>query len=350
MIDLKLHIRYKRRTLLNYNSKINTFYREEQAIQKPVGFSKSPMKPFLLMQKIKEMKMDNYLKIHNQFPPFVNSDFELAHTKTYVENFFKGSTPESKSNGLDWSPRLAESVRFTNSSLYHAQTYSLQHPDTICFSPTSGFHHATPRSGGGFCTFSGQAISALKLYNDPELTKMYGSPVVTAWLDLDGHFGNSIGDSYSHNPILKKAIPEIYNINPSGTGASYLENLSQHLDILGAAILENQVQSLCFAQGADSHEDDQLGHQCSTEEWVKAHTLIYQWISNLNKKRGKPIPLTLSLFGGYREDDYNSVLNLHLKNLVSCLQILCGGSMDLQLGESEGNGSKKKITALYTPS
>jgi acetoin utilization deacetylase AcuC-like enzyme len=335
---------------LNYKSKINTFYREEQAIQKPVGFSNSPMKPYLLMQKIKELKIDSHLNVLNDFPPFKNSDFEIAHTKTYIENFFRGEHPDSTSNGLDWSPRLAESIRYTNSSLYHAQKYSLAYPDTICFSPTSGFHHAKPRSGGGFCTFSGQAISALKLHQDPELTRMYGSPIVTAWLDLDGHFGNSIGDTYSHNPLLKKAIPEIYNINPAGSGTAYLENLSQSLQFLETAILDNKVHSLCFAQGADSHKDDQLGHQCSTEEWVRAHTLIFQWISDLNQKRGKYISLTLSLFGGYRDDDYNSVLNLHLKNLVSCLQILCGGTLDLQLGEARGNGGKKKITATYIPS
>jgi hypothetical protein len=36
------------------------------------------------------------------------------------------------------------------------------------------------------------------------------------------------------------------------------------------------------------------------------------------------IPLILSLFGGYRRDDYNSVLSLHTADLVMCLNILCG--------------------------
>jgi hypothetical protein len=39
---------------------------------------------------------------------------------------------------------------------------------------------------------------------------------------------------------------------------------------------------------------------------------------------GKQIPLTLSLFGGYRKDDYESILSLHTADLVKCLNILCG--------------------------
>ncbi len=36
------------------------------------------------------------------------------------------------------------------------------------------------------------------------------------------------------------------------------------------------------------------------------------------------IPLTLCLFGGYRRDDFNSVLGLHAGDLVICLNKLCG--------------------------
>lgn len=328
-----------------YNKKVSTFYRAEQAIQSPVGFSNSPMKPFLLMNKINSMNLSSYFDIKNEFRPFTNSDFQIAHEKEYIENYFNGIQPLAGSNGLQWSSEFANSIRYTNSSLYHAQKYSLENPGSICFSPTSGFHHATPHSGGGFCTFSGQAISALKLYEDDSLKKIYGTRIVTAWLDLDGHYGNSIRDTYSFAPKLKKAIPDEFNINPSGYGQDYLLDLSNKLELLKVAFLENRVHCICFAQGADSHRDDQLGSQCSTEEWIEAHIKIFTFIRDLAEVLKKPIPLTLSLFGGYRDDDYNSVLNLHLKNLVSCLQILCGQTVDLKLGEEVGNGKKNKITA-----
>ncbi len=328
-----------------YNKKVSVFYRAEQAIQNPVGFSNSPMKPFLLMNKINSMNLSSYFDIKNDFRPFTNSDFEIAHEKEYIENYFNGIQPLAGSNGLQWSSEFANSIRYTNSSLYHAQKYSLENPESICFSPTSGFHHASPQSGGGFCTFSGQVIAALKLYEDDSLKKIYGARIVTAWLDLDGHYGNSIRDTYSFAPKLKKAIPDEFNINPSGYGQDYLLDLSTKLELLKVAFLENRVHCICFAQGADSHRDDQLGSQCTTEEWIEAHEKIFTFIRDLTEVLKKPIPLTLSLFGGYRDDDYNSVLNLHLKNLVSCLQILCGQTVDLKLGEEVGNGRKNKITA-----
>ena len=43
---------------------------------------------------------------------------------------------------------------------------------------------------------------------------------------------------------------------------------------------------------------------------------------------GKQIPLILILFGGYRKDDFNSVLSLHTADLVTCLNILCGGNIN----------------------
>ena len=48
-----------------YNKKISTFYRIEQAIQSPVGYSNSPMKPYLLMNKINSMNLSSYFEIKN---------------------------------------------------------------------------------------------------------------------------------------------------------------------------------------------------------------------------------------------------------------------------------------------
>ena len=52
--------------------------------------------------------------------------------------------------------------------------------------PTSGFHHAMPDRGKGFCTFSGQVIAALKIYNKYKLSG--------AFIDLDGQKVDEIKD------------------------------------------------------------------------------------------------------------------------------------------------------------
>ena len=109
-------------------------------------------------------------------------------------------------------------MRYTNASLYHAIEHAVAHPEQVTFSPTSGFHHARPAAGSAFCTFSGQVIAAIKIFREHRL--------VGAYLDLDGHFGNSIEDSRTFVADLNQAIPPGCNINPDGDHADYLDSLN----------------------------------------------------------------------------------------------------------------------------
>ena len=307
-------------TTATYNSKIYTLYTENQAIRERVGTSRSPMKPYLLMEKIGNSKLSDSFTIQSKFKPFINEDFYLAHEPNFVDDFFKGIDPSASSNYLRWNKTFAESIRYTNSSLYHAQKYAVENPNSITFSPTSGFHHAIPSEGRAFCTFSGQVISAVKLYREKGIR--------SAWIDMDGHFGNSIEDSRYFVPDLNSAIPEGMNLNPKkGNGYTCLESLSLGLEKIAEEVKNGRIDSICYAQGADSHIWDDLRVQetmLNTEDWITAHRMVFQTIRDLSTTIGKPIPLTLSLFGGYRDDDYDSVLNLHILNLQSCLEILCG--------------------------
>ena len=94
--------------------------------------------------------------------------------------------------------------------------------------------------------------------------------------------------------------------------------------LLAQKIREGKVDYLGFCHGADSHKDDDLGHQCSTEEWLGASALVYELVAELSSELNRPIPLTLALFGGYRRDRYDAVLALHAADLRVCLKTLCG--------------------------
>lgn len=293
------------------NPKILTFYRDEICVKSGVSLtSRSPEKPKLIMKYLIENGFAPYLDVQN-FEPFNAKDFYLAHTKSYVDRFFlKGDD----SNGLSWSKGFAETVRYTNSSLYHAIRASIDKPQHIAFSPTSGFHHANPNSGGGFCTFSGQVIASLKIYRELGMSGAY--------LDLDGHFGNSIEDSRSFHADVNKAIPVGCNFNPTGKDESYIKDLQRCLLEIGKLYKEKKIHYLVFCHGADSHEWDDLGGGCNTETWFKCSELVYSFALQTG------IPLSLSLFGGYRREDYNSVLSLHAGDLSICLSILCGVNID----------------------
>lgn len=302
-----------------YKDIIETFYRPEMCPPEAVSsISQSPLKPKRMIDFIKARGAQDAFLLNLDWEPFNKEDFLLAHSYAYVNNFFN-EVGNYESNGLHWTPEFAESVKYTNSSLYHAIKNSIDHPEVISFSPTSGFHHATPYGGCGFCTFSGQAIAALKLFGD--------KLVRGAFIDLDGHFGNSIGDTAQYNPSVKQAIP--YNINPMGRHVEYLHDLERQLTELKADLLDGKIQYVVMCHGADSHEKDQLGGQVTTEEWYEASRLVYNMIADVSAKLGRPIPLTIALFGGYRKDNYDAVLELHLGDLQIAYNTLTSNKLEV---------------------
>ena len=294
---------------------IKVHYTPNQVLAKDSGgnFSKSPLKPKRLLENFEAEGLGEYFDVVEDFTPYTNKDFKIAHTKRYVNSFFSGQKG-CESNGLDWSTQFASSVRYTNASLHAAIRGSIVEPDRVHFSPTSGFHHARPDGGSGFCTFSGQVIASIKILQEFGLSGAY--------LDLDGHFGNSIEDARSFVKDLDKAVPSEFNINPIGRGVAYINNLKWNLQKLEEAILTDQIGYVVWCHGADSHEWDDLGFQCSTEQWLECSTIFWNWVKSMDKKLGRPLPVSCALFGGYRKDDYQSVLSLHTADFVECMNIL----------------------------
>ncbi|MBX0333015.1 hypothetical protein K3G39_07170 [Pontibacter sp. HSC-14F20] len=297
------------------SKQIATFYMPEQVdARNGEGlYTRSPNKPALLMQKLQAEGLTPYFDV-KAFTPFQQEDFYLAHAQVYVDAFFAGEKPLATTNGLTWSENLVNSVCYTNASLYHAIRYAVQHPEVLTFSPTSGFHHAKPERGAGFCTFSGQVIASVKLYRELGISGAY--------LDLDHHFGNSIEDSRSFVPGLDKAIPTYANVNLSGTNDSYLVDLYRHLATLKKKILAKEIHYIVWCHGADSHVYDDLGGSVNTEYWLLAAELFYKWVLEVEQELGYHLPVAMSLFGGYRTNSYNSVLSLHTADLVMAANTL----------------------------
>jgi hypothetical protein len=79
-----------------------------------------------------------------------------------------------------------------------------------------------------------------------------------------------------------------------------------------------------FCHGADSHDQDDFGGVCSTAQWQLCSKIVYKFINDIEEELGESFPISLALFGGYREDHYDSVLGLHATDLVECLNMMCG--------------------------
>ena len=293
---------------------LHTFYHPMMSV-KTESYTMGTDKPRLLMEYLERKGLSDLFIIDDKFIPLQREDFYIAHTRQMVDNFFdKGKT--SKILHIKWTPEYAESVKYENSSLYSAMRYAIQHPEEVCFSPSGAFHHANPTRSALFCAFSGQVIASMKVY--------YEFGLCGSYIDLDGHHGNSIDNSRDFVPDLDKAIsPVCGNINISVRHEAYLNELKSHLSILHDEISAGRIHYVVFGHGADSHEWDELASQLTTEEWIECSKLVYTMILNLEQETGKSIPLIIFLEGGYRRDDYNSVLSLHTTDLVQCLNILC---------------------------
>ncbi len=300
---------FYRGTVLNERRKaaLATFYRPEMCpTDIEGGFSRSPLKPRLLIEHLGKRGLGKFFPIMGDWPPFEEDEFLVAHEERYVRDFFAGREPAASSSFFRWSREFADSVRYTNASLHAAILHSVTTQE-LALSPTSGFHHATPAGGDGFCAMSGQVIASAKLY------RTYGWRGV--YVDLDAHFGNSIPDSMTFTPDLGEAV--IANINPSGQNpVDYLRNLRLLLVALDHRIQDVSYVVLCH--GADSHEWDDTRGDLPTEVWLEAANSVYDFVRHYR------LPLCLSLFGGYREDDFNSVLELHTASLTLALDRLTG--------------------------
>ena len=297
---------------------INTFYHPRMSLDagSTGSYSMSPAKAKLLMEYLESKDLSVHFKIISSFPLLTREDFYIAHTKEMVDGFFdEGKT--SRILHVKWTPRYAESVVFQNSSLYQALRSAIMQPSQVGFSPTSSFHHATPSRGALFCAFSGQVIASVKIYREFGLCGSY--------IDLDGHYGNSIDNSREFVHDLDKAVsPVCGNINIMSRHETYLRELKDHLSILREEIMNERVHYIVFAHGADSHEWDELASQLTTAEWAECSMMVYSFVRDIQEETGKQIPLVITLFGGYRKDDFRSVLSLHTVDLVTCLNTLCG--------------------------
>jgi acetoin utilization deacetylase AcuC-like enzyme len=300
--------------MVRRDKQVAIFYRPEMvAKDAKQNFSKSPTKPKLFVESLKRKfeDFDERFILNGNFEPFTNEDFLLAHSKEYVDEFFAGIYPLCESNGLSWSRQFAESVRYTNSSLYNAIKHSIKNPGQICCSPTSGFHHATFKTGMGFCTFSGQVIASLKIYEEFGLSGCY--------FDLDGHFGNSIESyrrmkGFKSKDALNNAIPIVCNVNPSGKGVNYIKDLKYKFKLIKDLLISDKIQYVVWCHGADSHIRDPLGDQCDTDQWLLCTSLFTNFIKEVEEVTKRPTSITTALFGGYQKN-YENTIKLHVEDM-----------------------------------
>lgn len=270
---------------------MKVFYHPKQSIESN-NFSPSSGKPRLVVEDWIKHKLP--IEVCD-FLPFEQEDLYVAHQEEYVDSVLDLKTNNGFGNK---SALIAESLLYTNASLYHAAVSALEYKTITC-SPTSGFHHAKYKSASGFCTFNGLVIAGRKLL-------IKGKVKHITIIDLDAHFGDGTEEIIK---LLKLPIEQF-----SFSSSPNRDNGQAFLKELRGFMAELKTDFIIYQAGADPHRNDPLGGFQSTSTMKFRDKIVFE------SAKLSGIPLVWNLAGGYQ--DIEILLELHRNTAIEAIEAL----------------------------
>lgn len=296
---------------------MKVFYSDKMWAENAGAFSPSAKKPKLIIEHWQKLG----LPIEIVEPQMATAtDLALAHDPNYVRGVMTCKEPNGFGNR---DPQVAASLPFTTGSMISAAKAALV--DGVACSPTSGFHHACYPHGGGFCTFNGLMVTAIKLKNEGLVNRV-------GILDFDFHRGNGQEDIIDH---LKIDYVDHYT---QGAYHCHSKMTQKFLDSIPGIIegMKNNGCDLLIAQlGSDPHEKDDLGGWLTSEEMRIRDRLVFETCRRLN------LPLVYNHAGGYQTPVQN-VIDLHTTTLKECLEVYYGNKNTALLSVENTQGQMRK--------
>lgn len=276
------------------------FYRSEMVAPRQ-GFSPSPAKPKLVVAKwIAEFEHRITL---GSFEPVTRGDLQLVHAKEYVD----GVLQNREMNGFGTiDPVVTATLPYTVGSMVAAARHALFTGECSA-SPTSGFHHAGYKSGGGYCTFNGLMMAATSAH----LSIM--EPVVGI-LDADMHYGDGTDDIIKHlgYPHWCRHWSVGRHWGKPEDAIPFIEELPGMVEVL--LTLPDKLDLLLYQAGADPHINDPLGGWLTTEQLQQRDRIVFEQC----RKHG--VPIAWNLAGGY-QDRIENVLTIHTNTMRAGLDV-----------------------------
>ena len=285
--------------------KLPVFYRPEMSCAAATGVSPSAGKPKLAVE---DWLAHPHIGPHIQIETFNPATDEIlcgAHHEKYVDGVLSGELL----NGFGTrDPDIAASLRYTVGSMVAAAKHVLTMRGRYRFavSPTSGFHHAGYRQGGGFCTFNGLMAAAIRVHT-------LGLAERILIIDMDGHYGDGTDD------IIKTLgidyVDHITACKSYDTANEALDCIWKQFRQLG----ERHYSLVLYQAGADIHVDDPLGAGIMTED-----EMIHRDYRVFAASVVNDTPVVWNLAGGYARDAQGTiepVLKLHRNTMAQCLRM-----------------------------
>lgn len=245
------------------------------------------------------------------FAPVEHALLHIAHDPAYVNAVLACKIENGFGNR---SAAVAATLPYTVGSIVaackHVFTSTENGDMSVAVSPTSGFHHAGHGFGGGFCTFNGLMVAAIRVHG---LGLLEGKRILI--LDLDAHYGNGTQDIIDKLGIdYVDHITAVKSYN-NASEAMRCANLYRH----SKAWARGDYGLVIYQAGADIHIDDPLGGLLSTEAMGKRDADVFFAC------KARQLPLVWNLAGGYQRDRQGTlepVLSLHRQTMLECVKRL----------------------------
>lgn len=267
------------------------------------SFSKSPLKPLYVVEQWRERypaRLDERLS-----DPVSRDHVKQVHNPFFVDGILSGLA----SNGFGTKDRaVADSLLYTSGMELDAALCALD--AGVACAPVSGFHHAHYQRAQGFCTFNGLVIAARAL-------KLGGHVERVAILDLDYHWGDGTYDLIQRHRFsnwLKQ-----WSMTPPGSRkpVDSHEFLVTRLPEILRGIIAFKPDLVLYQAGADQHKDDPFGGLFDDAQLAARDVAVFSTL------RHHGIPVAWNLAGGYQNDDYQKVLDIHNRTFEAAVRVFC---------------------------
>jgi acetoin utilization deacetylase AcuC-like enzyme len=289
----------------------------------PTGDHIMPMRKFAMVAEAVSWEPNIELR---EPVPVSYEDLLRVHNPDYIEAVKTGRPRElAEAQKFPWTESLYPSVLLTNGGVYAAADHALT--AGVAGALASGFHHAGPAAGEGFCTFNGLVVALEKLRASEKIR-------TAAVLDMDLHYGNGTamlaesrawmfalsiyGSDYWNN----QAWPDVTERkHPMGVhhashslpaGCHGLEMLSILKELLPMLLGHGKPDILLYQAGADPLRDDPYSPLELTAYDLRERDRVVFEFAKENE-----IPVAWVLAGGYSEDT-SKVVDVHVNTAKVC--------------------------------
>lgn len=238
------------------------------------------------VRPITPVTVDELIAAHD--PQFVRGVLECR-----IDNGFKNQRPD-----------VAQSLPFTSGAMLCAARHALE--QGIACAPVSGFHHANYASAGGYCTFNGLMVTAVRMLNEGRARRIM-------ILDCDMHYGDGTDDIIERLKLERRV--DNVTFGRWFTTPLHAERYLGHLELETARFRDFDL--VLYQAGADVHVDDPLGGVLTTEQ------MRFRDVAVFRAAKSAGVPLAWNLAGGYQQP-LAKVLDLHTQTMQECANTYLG--------------------------